>query len=270
MISKDIQARADSLRVIDDTLFRLIASRREVCEEILRTLLQNPDLVVHQVTVQAVMVGLHREVMLDALCELAENMWMNVEMQKGKKQDDIRRTRFHASAVTVNQTPKGAGFSEIPDVTIIYITEYDALHNGQIFTEVRRGQIIGNVMIPLEDGERICFVNTAVDDGSERAELMRLFLKREAFEHEKFQELSKAVRYYKESEKGRGEMCAVLEAYGMEQWEAGMEEGRLAGKQEGIQFTRRVFLLDREGYTVSDIAMELSVSEEEIKEILGI
>ncbi len=217
MSNRIIQEKADSLRVIDDTLFRLIASRREVCQEILRTLLGSPDLVVHQVTVQAVMAGLHREVTLDALCELPEGIWINVEMQKGRQHDDIRRTRFHAAAVTVNRTPKGTGFSDIPDVTVIYITEYDALHNGQLFTEVRRCQAVGESMIPLEDGERICFVNTAVDDGSERAELMQLFLKREAFEHEKFQELSKAVRYFKGSEKGRGEMCAVIEEYGMEQ-----------------------------------------------------
>ena len=33
------QEKVKNLRIIDDTLFRLIAARKEVCQEILRTLL---------------------------------------------------------------------------------------------------------------------------------------------------------------------------------------------------------------------------------------
>ena len=41
--------------------------------------------------------------------------------------DDVPRTRFYASLVTSNHTPKGTRFSDVPDVTIVYISEYDAL-----------------------------------------------------------------------------------------------------------------------------------------------
>ena len=40
------------------------------------------------------------------------------------------------------------------------------------------------------------------------------------------------------------------------------------GRKEGIALTKAVFRLDAEGYALSDIAVELSVSEEQVREIL--
>ena len=45
--SKATRETAENLRVIDDAMFRLVAKRREVCQEILRTLLDRPQLRVY-------------------------------------------------------------------------------------------------------------------------------------------------------------------------------------------------------------------------------
>ena len=133
MSTKKSKETAKNLRIIDDALFRLIAGDKEVCQEILRVLLDDEDLIVIQAKTQTNIPSLHREVTLDALCKIGEK-YVNVEVQKGTGNDDIRRTRFHLSAITANGTPKGTDFEHVPDVTVIYITEYDALRNGQVFT----------------------------------------------------------------------------------------------------------------------------------------
>lgn len=50
--SKITKETAENLRIIDDAMFRLVAERKEVCQEILRTLLERPQLTVVRVTPQ--------------------------------------------------------------------------------------------------------------------------------------------------------------------------------------------------------------------------
>lgn len=78
-----------------------------VCQEILRTLLDKPELKVIRVTPQSVITSLHREIILDVLCVMENGAYMNIEMQKGSGNDDIKRNRFYASSTTAAYTPKG-------------------------------------------------------------------------------------------------------------------------------------------------------------------
>ena len=146
------QEKVKNLRIIDDTLFRLIAARKEVCQEILRTLLDDDKLEVVSVTPQETMVTLFRGITLDALCRLGDGTLCNIEMQKSDSNDDIKRVRFHASLITANFTPKGTKFEDIPSVKVLYITEYDALNNGQSVTHVSRCQKLNNDYVPVDDG----------------------------------------------------------------------------------------------------------------------
>ena len=100
--SKEIKETAANLRIIDDALFRLMGEKPGVCEEILRTLLDMPHLQVVKVSVQSVVQSFQREITLDALCMTQDGRYCNVEVQKGNSNDDIRRTRFHAAALTAN------------------------------------------------------------------------------------------------------------------------------------------------------------------------
>lgn len=211
--SKAIKETAENLRIIDDAMFRLVAGRKGVCQEILRTLLDKPELKVIRVTPQSVITSLHREIILDVLCVMENGAYMNIEMQKGSGNDDIKRNRFYAASTTAAYTPKGTDFTDIPQVTILYITEYDALHNGQMITHVKRCMETREGFVPVDDGEDIYFVNTVVRDGSDKSELLQLFLRTDVFQETKFPELSKAVKYFKETEGGFGEMCKTVEDY---------------------------------------------------------
>lgn len=232
--SKAIRETAENLRIIDDAMFRLVAERKEVCQEILRTLLDRPQLKVVSVTPQCVITSLHREIILDVLCILENGTYMNIEMQKGSGNDDIKRNRFYASSTTAAYTPKGTDFSDIPQVTILYITEYDALHNGQMITHVKRCMKTNEGYAPVDDGEDIFFANTVVKDGSDKSELLQLFLRKDVFEDARFPALSKAVKYFKETEGGLGEMCKTVEDYAKNYAKDYAEEREKIGRSIGL------------------------------------
>ncbi len=233
--SKATKETAENLRIIDDAMFRLVAERKEACQEILCTLLDRPQLRVLKVTPQCVITSLHREIVLDVLCILEDGAYMNIEMQKGSGNDDIKRNRFYAASTTAAYTPKGTDFSDIPQVVILYITEYDALHNGQMITRVKRCMDTQEGYVPVDDGEEIFFANTVVRDDSDKSELLQLFLRKDAFEDVKFPELSRAVKYFKETEGGFGEMCKTVEDYAKNYAKDYAEEREKIGLEKGIE-----------------------------------
>ncbi len=206
-------AEARELRVIDDALFRLIAKNTAVCQEILRTLLDDENLVVIEANTQYTIVSLNRELVLDALCKLGDGTYCNIEMQKSDSNNDIKRVRYHAAAVTTDKTLKGTAFDNIPNVKILYVTEYDALNNGKAITYVSRCQYVNDEYLPLNDGEDIIFANTCCKEDTMQSKLLSLFLRKDSFFEEQFPELSKVVQYYKGTKEGEIEMCKSIEEF---------------------------------------------------------
>lgn len=90
------------------------------------------------------------------------------------------------------------------------------MQNGQMITHAARCMETKEGYVPVDDGEDIFFVNTVFKNSSDKSELLQLFLRRDAFENVKFPELSKAVKYFKESEGGLVEMCKTVEDYAEE------------------------------------------------------
>ena len=229
-LDRKTQEEIKNLRIIDDSLFRLMAARKDVCQEILRTLLDDDELEVMEVIPQNEMVSIFRGVVLDALCRLSDGEYCNIEMQKDDRENDIKRVRLHASLVTANKTPKGTDFSLVPNVKILYITTYDALGNGQTLTYVSRCQKVKNDYLPLNDGEDIIFANTEIDDSTKHSRLLKLFLKSDCFYDEMFPALSEAIQFYKGTERGQKAVSEVTKKWKRE----GYEEGLIAGREQGI------------------------------------
>ena len=95
-----------------------------------------------------------------------------------------------------------------------------------MITHVKRCMKTREGFVPVDDGEDIYFVNTVVRDDSDKSELLQLFLRKDVFEETKFPELSKAVKYFKETEGGFGEMCKTVEDYAEEREKTAREEER--------------------------------------------
>ena len=103
-----------------------------------------------------------------------------------------------------------------------------------MITHVKRCMETDKGYVPVDDGEDIFFANTVVQDGSDRSELLQLLLRTDVFEDAKFPELSKAVRYFKETEGGFGEMCKTVEDYARNYAKDYAEEREKIGRLEGL------------------------------------
>ena len=148
-----------------------------VCQEMLRTILEDDSLVVTSVITQSDERNLYgRSVRLDALCTLGNGTKVNVEVQRSDNDNHLKRARFNASSITVRESETGTKFEEVLELYIVYISEFDFLKGDKTIYHVEKvlrenGQVI-------DDGLHEIFVNTAVDDGTEIAELMSCFTKK--------------------------------------------------------------------------------------------
>lgn len=199
------------LNVIDDVFFHKIAEDNAVCEEILRIILQKPKLRVIDAQAQRFLrnIGAH-SVILDLLCEDENGARINVEMQKSDDDDHIRRVRFNSSNIDTTFTEKGLHYKDFPDIYVIFISRFDMFQEDKTIYHLET--IIKETGTSVDDGIHRIFVNCAVDDGSDIAELMQYF-KNSTGQNSKFPKLSNRVKYFKESKEGADAMTQIVEEY---------------------------------------------------------
>lgn len=206
--------KVKDFRPIDDVFFEVLAANKEVCEEILRTILEDSGLIVNDVIVQSSERNLYgRSVRLDALCTLGNGTKCNIEIQRSDNDNHIKRARYNAASITVKESNPGDKFENIVDVYIVYISEFDFLGKGK--TTYHIDKVIRETGDVIDDGLHEIFVNTTIDDGTDIADLMACFTKKEV-KNPKFPKLSGEVQRLKETEGGLSAVCELMEKYNQE------------------------------------------------------
>lgn len=215
-------------RPIDDVFFEKIAEDPEVCEEILQVIIGDKDLKVVEVIPQKSVKNLQgRSVRLDALCIRGDGKLCNIEIERSNNKNHLKRVRYNASCITANIVDPGEKFENVPDIDMVYISEFDLFKLNKVIyhvepTILEDGKVIDN-------GLHEVYVNTAVKDDSEVSELMQCFLQTEV-DNKKFPKLSERMRFLKNSEEGVSSMRSVSD----ELREEGREEGREAERIDAI------------------------------------
>ena len=199
---------------IDDAMFQKICEDKETCQEIISTVL-NEQVAVISVTPQDSIANLQgRAVRLDALCELSDGSYVNVEVQKPDNDDHEGRVWYNASVITSDKTPKGSKFRDVKRVIVIYISQFDIFDDGlpiyHIDRVVRETQKIRpskltEIYVNAAAKKRDTELNRNVSD------LMDLFIDRETLNPEKFPVFSRRKNTFVNTEKGETEMCEKVE-----------------------------------------------------------
>ena len=197
------------MRPIDDIFFEPIAEKKEVCQEILQTIMEDSQLIVEDVIVQSSKRNIYgRSVRLDALCTLKGGVKANIEVQRGDDDDHLRRVRFNASSITVKDSNTGDKYRDVIELYVIYITEFDLFKEGKsVYHVSKRLDETGTV---IDDGLHEIYVNAEINDGSDTAELMKCFVS-PTVDNPKFPELSKRVKWLKGEEGGDKKMSKIME-----------------------------------------------------------
>lgn len=209
-----VKERVESLNIIDDSLFHKMAEDIGFCEEMISTILGEPVEVL-EVTPQTSLKNLQgRSVITDALCKMKNGKLCITEVQKANDDDHVRRVRFDTSCVTVNMMNTGTEFKEVPDVIAIFISKFDIFKAGKTVYHIDR--IIRETGKNNDNGLQEIYVNTKYDDGTEIAELMRIFSQNDAYDFKKFPKTSARKQNFLVSEGGKEAMCEIVEEYARE------------------------------------------------------
>lgn len=172
--------------------------------------------------------------------------------QRSDSDNHLKRARFNAASITVKESEPGMNFENVKDVYIVYISEKDFFKAG--LTTYHIDKIIRENGITVEDGLHEIFVNAAVDDGSNIAELMQCF-KQKDLNNLKFKAVTRRFKELKETEGGLNAMCKIME-------DIVKEENEKILKEENI---KRIVKMISKSYSKEEV-LELAYTEEEYEE----
>ena len=96
------------------------------------------------------------------------------------------------------------------ELRVVYISEFDAFRKGKTIYHVDK--VLRETGDVVDDGLHEIFVNAAINDGSDIAELMQNF-KQQMVDNPKFPKLSDRMKLLKETQGGASAVCAVMERY---------------------------------------------------------
>ena len=268
---EDLRRIANFRLMDDDFMTKCFEESPECVELVLKIILGRNDLKVIDVHTQWFVKNLlKRSVRLDILATDSQSKKYNIEIQREDKVAGRKRARYNSSSMDSIFLETGADFSELPETYVIFITENDVLGKGYPLYHIER--CIMETGENFGDESHILYVNGSRKDDTPLGKLMQDFSNTDPHSMN-YKVLSERTRYFKE-EGGVTVMCRAMEEMRKEALEEGRKEGILIMQKEvqlaqgKMQLTKKAFQLERSGYTVAAIAIELGISEEEVQEIL--
>ena len=108
---------------------------------------------------------------------------------------------------------------------MVFISSFDLFKRGYALYHVDR--VIRETKDRVENGLSEIYVNAAVKDESNVAELMRIFVELKAYNERMFPVVSSVKKIYKETEEGVQCMCALTEKL--------YKKGEARGIEKGIE-----------------------------------
>ena len=197
------------------------------------------------------------------LAEDSRGRIYNLEIQRKKDIDHARRTRLYGAMVDSEHLEKGKDYDQMPEVYVIYISETNLWKTGHMEDPVRKH--LDGQKEEYDDGLHILYINAAIDDGTEKAALMRYF---KTCDPEDMSQgaLSRRVHYLKREEGGISEMCEYSERI----YNGGKEEGIKIGRLEGHREERREIMegiLSMEGKELDEKTVKLILNKIEDKKL---
>ena len=225
---------ARNFNLLSNVFMSVALNDLPACQHVIRILTGIKDLTVKEVRTQYRIFKItSHDAILDVLAEDAEGKLINLEIQRGDTVDHARRTRFYAAMIDSELLQKGKEYYEMPEVYVIYISEDDIWKAGRTTYPIKK-QLEGTE-ISYDDGLHVLYVNAAIDDGTEIADLMKYFKKANPADMSQG-DLSRRIHFLKYEEGGYKVMCQITEKFVQE----GIEVGeRKKAKEIALNLAKR-------------------------------
>lgn len=248
---------ARSFNLLSDTFMSVALRDQAAAQEVIRIFTGIPDLKIVSLSTQVRLPRMvSHDAILDVVAEDSSGKIYNIEVQRADNLDHAKRVRYYGAMLDTACLEKGAGYEELPEVYVIYLSERDLWKAGKTVYTVEKK--LSGTEIPYSDGMHIIFANAEANDGTEIARTMQYFKVSDPMD-QSHGALSKRVHYLKCEEGGRQEMCEISEKI----YNEGVAEGRIEGRNEGrleAQKETAITLAER-GMSISEISEIIKVSD---------
>ena len=242
----------EKLTLFHDTFMKVVLNDIEVCQYVIRILMDDPTIEIVDVRNQYRLARLtSKDSILDILAEDSRGRFYNLEIQRDTTPDHPRRTRLYGAMVDGEYLQKGEDYDAMPEVYVIYISRTDLWKMGRTETPVKKYLEGQKEDEQYDDGQHVIYVNAAVDDGSKKAALLHYFKTADPDDMSQGP-LSRRVRYLKREEGGLNEMCE----YSQRIYNGGKEEGRREGKSEGQHLMKKAMILSMKESGIDEAMIE--------------
>lgn len=247
----------EGLRLMDDDFFsEALDEKIEPVEYILHTILERDDIRVQRTEAQVeYKSATKRSIKLDIRAVDAEGRVMDIEVQRADKGTSVRRARFHSSVIDRTLLEKGEDFDALADTYVIFITERDKFGLGLPLYHVER-TITELQHQPFGDGAHIIYVNGAFRDLTHPVGRLMHDMNCTHADEMLNPLLAKEVRYLKETEGGKIQMCRAFE-------EVAMESAREAKESAKREMVLKLLALGQ--MSLESIAECADISLDEVK-----
>lgn len=212
MDQKQREQDIEKFRMFDDTFMSAVFDgKTEETQLLIRVILNRDDISVVESKAQFYMSNIYgRGVRLDVLAKDKKGQVYHFEVERSKERATPRRARFTGSMVDTRLLKRGQDITELPDRYTIFITEEDFFGNG-IPLYHAENTISELEHSPLGDGSFIVYVNGQYrDTETPVGKLMHDFSCSKADDILN-PILRERVKILKETERGRQEVCQIME-----------------------------------------------------------
>ena len=151
-----------------------------------------------------------REVRLDIKASDSKGNEFDVEVQRDRRGSHNRRARFHTAMVDTRMLKEGQDFKDIKDSYVIFICQHDKFNAGKPVYHIDK--LVSETGKRYLDGSHVIFVNGKYKGNDEIGKLMHDFNCRTSKDMY-YKPLADGVRHFKETEKGRENMCDAVQKY---------------------------------------------------------
>ena len=242
------------LTLMDDIFFEAFAQDQEAVQEMLRVILEKPNLIVKEVRTQDAFSNLYgKSVRLDACCKLEDGKIVNVEIQNSDNDNHIKRALYNAAHVVIRESDKGTKFEELPNIIVIYIMKSDFFKKDKLVYHMDFA--IRDMNEILDSGIEVMYLNASKIENSAISRLLQN-MKKTVLDDPEFPKLTQRFKYLKNEEKGVQRMCELMEKYTKNV----RIEGELIGKIKIYYFEMHLEPIE--------IARRLNVSENVVLDII--
>ena len=218
--------------LMDDMKFRMVCESKGAIEEILRVILKDDKLVVVESIKQKTEdMPMFHGVILDCRCRLKTGEYVDIEVQISLDDDPVKRTRYNASMLTVEHSPKSKRFKykNIPTVILIMFCNFDLFKKGKAIYEIER--IVKGTKVKSDNGVREIYVNTTARTADKKLKsLFKIMSTINDIDDKTFPKLSKKKLEVNDLYIGGDKNMAGLD---LMMYKDGVKDGRIEGREEG-------------------------------------